>query len=160
MLWYIHTYIHTYIPHLGITLTLLLVIPCYQILSRGPFSKAFWKGAFLDFSFFSVESCTRHWGTAKTLWWNYCNFPFGHIIFVNIFIGVTLVNVFFSQEDITKGTARVHSKKRLVIFPSPAGMPLIKLFLAGNNYYSPPGGVCLVTSRLGTGKPRTFVFTV
>ncbi len=68
---------------------------------------------------------------------------------------------FFSQEDITIDAARVHCKKRLVIFPFPAGMSLIKLSLAGNNYSSPPpGGVCLVTSRLGTGKPLTFFYSV
>ncbi len=44
----------------------------------------------------------------------------------------------------------LHCKKRLAIFPSPSGMSLTKLSLAGNN---------LVISRLGTGKLQSF-FTV
>jgi hypothetical protein len=53
----------------------------------------------------------------------------------------------------------VHCKKRLAIFPSPAGMSLTKLSLAGNNY-SRLGRVWLVTSRLGTGTSRTFFYSV
>jgi hypothetical protein len=48
-------------------------------------------------------------------------------------------------------------KKRSAIFPSPAGMVLTQLSLTGNN--SQAGRVWLVTSRLETGKSRTF-FTV
>ncbi len=48
---------------------------------------------------------------------------------------------------------QLHCKKRLAIFPSPAGMSLTKISLAGNN-------LVWVTSRLGTGKWLTFVFSV
>ncbi len=51
----------------------------------------------------------------------------------------------------------VHYKKRLAVFPIPAGISLI--FLPGNiiNYnYSRSGRVWSVTSQLGTGKPLTF----
>jgi hypothetical protein len=34
----------------------------------------------------------------------------------------------------------LHCKKRLAIFPSPTGMSLIKLSLAGNNYIIPAQG--------------------
>ncbi len=51
----------------------------------------------------------------------------------------------------------VHCKKRLAVFPSPAGMSLTKLSLAGNNLiYSRPGRAWFVTSWLGTGKSVTF----
>ncbi len=43
----------------------------------------------------------------------------------------------------------VHCKKRVMIFPSPAGMSLTKL--------SRPGRVWLMTSRLGTGTLLTFI---
>ncbi len=47
----------------------------------------------------------------------------------------------------------VHCKKELAVFPSPAGMSQIKLFLGGNNLvFSRPERVWSVTSRLGTGK--------
>jgi hypothetical protein len=39
-------------------------------------------------------------------------------------------------------------KKRLAVFPSPAGMTLTKLSLGGDNL------------RLGTGKPLTFFYSV
>jgi hypothetical protein len=39
-------------------------------------------------------------------------------------------------------------------------MSLTELALAGNNNYSRPGRVCLVTSRLGTAMPRTFFYSV
>jgi hypothetical protein len=46
-----------------------------------------------------------------------------------------------------------HCKKELAVFPSPAGMSLIKLFLGGKNLlFSRPERVWSVTSRLGTGK--------
>jgi hypothetical protein len=48
--------------------------------------------------------------------------------------------------------SKLHCKKRLSFFPSPAGMSLATLFLAGNNL--------LVTSRLGTGKTMTFFHSV
>ncbi len=51
-----------------------------------------------------------------------------------------------------------HCKKRLAIFPSPAGMSLNKLSLAGNNLII-PRRVCLVTSRLGTGKSLIFFYS-
>jgi hypothetical protein len=41
--------------------------------------------------------------------------------------------------------SKIHCKKRLSIFPSPAGMALTKLFLDRNNF------IITVTSRLGTG---------
>jgi hypothetical protein len=51
----------------------------------------------------------------------------------------------------------LHRKKRLTIFPSPAGMSLTKLSLGGNNkIFSHLGKVWLVTSRLGMGKSVTF----
>jgi hypothetical protein len=51
----------------------------------------------------------------------------------------------------------IHCKKRLSFFPSPAGMSLTKLSLAGNNLINnSPGRVWLVTSRLGTEKSTTF----
>ncbi len=51
----------------------------------------------------------------------------------------------------------VHCKKGLTIFPSPAGMSLTKLSLAGNFR---PGRVWLMTSRLETGKSLTFYYSV
>jgi hypothetical protein len=37
------------------------------------------------------------------------------------------------------GNRVIHCKKRLAIFPSPAGMSITKLSLAGNNYILFPG---------------------
>ena len=55
----------------------------------------------------------------------------------------------------------VHCKKELAVFPSPAGMSLIKLFLGGNNLvFSRPERVWSVTSRLGTGKWLTLFYSV
>ncbi len=55
----------------------------------------------------------------------------------------------------------VHCKKELAVFPSPAGMSLIKLFLGGNNVvFSRPERVWSVTSRLGTGKWLTLFYSV
>ncbi len=55
----------------------------------------------------------------------------------------------------------VHCKKELAIFPSPAGMSLTKLSLAGKKLnYSRPGRVWSVTSRLGTGKRLTIFYSV
>ncbi len=55
----------------------------------------------------------------------------------------------------------MHCKKELAVFPSPAGMSLIKLFLAGNNLvFSRPERVWSVTSRLGTGKWLTLFYSV
>jgi hypothetical protein len=55
----------------------------------------------------------------------------------------------------------VHCKKELAVFPSPAGMSLIKLFLDGNNLvFSRPERVWSVTSRLGTGKWLTLFYSV
>jgi len=55
----------------------------------------------------------------------------------------------------------VHCKKELAVFPSPAGMSLIKLFLGGNNLVFPrPERVWSVTSRLGTGKWLTLFYSV
>ncbi len=60
-----------------------------------------------------------------------------------------------------KPTGRVHCKKELAGFPSPAGMSLIKLFLGGNNLvFSLPERVWSVTSRLGTGKWLTPFYSV
>jgi hypothetical protein len=53
-----------------------------------------------------------------------------------------------------------HCKKELAVFPSPAGMSLIKLFLGGNNlFFSRPERVWSVTSRLGTGKWLTLFYS-
>ncbi len=53
-----------------------------------------------------------------------------------------------------------HCKKELAIFPSPAGMSLTKLSLAGKKLnYSRPGRVWSVTSRLGTGKRLTLFYS-
>jgi hypothetical protein len=55
----------------------------------------------------------------------------------------------------------VHCKKELAVFPSPAGMSLIKLFLGGNNLvFSRPERVWSVTSPLGTGKWLTLLYSV
>ncbi len=55
----------------------------------------------------------------------------------------------------------VHCKKKLAVFPSPAGMSLIKLFLGGNNLvFSRPERVWSVTSRLETGKWLTLFYSV
>jgi hypothetical protein len=55
----------------------------------------------------------------------------------------------------------IHCKKELAVFPSPAGMSLIKLFLGGNNLvFSRPERVWSVTSRLGTGKWITLFYSV
>jgi hypothetical protein len=56
---------------------------------------------------------------------------------------------------------KLHCKKELAVFPSPAGMSLIKLFLGGNNLvFSRPERVWSVTSRLGTGKRLTLFYSV
>ncbi len=56
---------------------------------------------------------------------------------------------------------QLHCKKELAIFPSPAGMSLTKLSLAGKKLnYSRPGRVWSVTSRLGTGKRLTLFYSV
>jgi hypothetical protein len=58
-------------------------------------------------------------------------------------------------------TSKIHCKKELAVFPSPAGMSLIKLFLGGNNLvFSRPERVWSVTSRLGTGKWLTLFYSV
>ena len=55
----------------------------------------------------------------------------------------------------------LHCTKTLAIFPSPAGMSLTKLSLAGNNkIILAQGEVWLVTSRLGTGISLTFFYSV
>jgi len=55
----------------------------------------------------------------------------------------------------------LHCKKEWAVFPSPAGMSLIKLFLGGNNLvFSRPERVWSVTSRLGTGKWLTLFYSV
>ena len=55
----------------------------------------------------------------------------------------------------------LHCKKGLAVFPSPAGMSLIKLFLGGNNLvFSRPERVWSVTSLLGTGKWLTLFYSV
>jgi hypothetical protein len=56
---------------------------------------------------------------------------------------------------------KLHCKKRLAVFLSPAGMSLTKLSVAGKYFnYSRPGRVWSVTSCLGTGKPLTFFYSV
>jgi hypothetical protein len=50
----------------------------------------------------------------------------------------------------------VHCKKRLAVFPSPAGMSLAKLSPAGNNSIIPGPG----EFGLGMGKPLTFFYSV
>jgi hypothetical protein len=55
----------------------------------------------------------------------------------------------------------LHCKKELAVFPSPAGMSLIKLFLGENNLvFSRPERVWSVTSRQGTGKWLTLFYSV
>jgi hypothetical protein len=62
---------------------------------------------------------------------------------------------------IRRRSANLHCKKELAVFPSPAGMSLIKLFLGGNNLvFSRPERVWSVTSRLGTGKCLTLFYSV
>jgi hypothetical protein len=61
----------------------------------------------------------------------------------------------------TDRQSTLHCKKRLAIFPSPAGMSLAKLSLGGNDLnYSRPGRVWSLTSQLGTGKRLTFSYSV
>ncbi len=61
----------------------------------------------------------------------------------------------------TVESERLHCKKELAIFPSPAGMSLTKLSLGGKKLnYSRPGRVWSVTSRLGTGKRLTLFYNV
>jgi hypothetical protein len=52
---------------------------------------------------------------------------------------------------------RLHCKKRLAVFPSPAGKSLAKLSLDTNNQNIK---VWLVTSRLWTGRRLTFFYSV
>jgi hypothetical protein len=55
----------------------------------------------------------------------------------------------------------LHCKRRLAIFPSPAGMSQTKISLARIIKYSRPGRAWLVTSRLvGPGKLLTFFYSV
>jgi len=55
----------------------------------------------------------------------------------------------------------LHCKKELAVFPSPAWMSLIKLFLGGNNLvFSRPERVWSVTSWLGTVKWLTLFYSV
>jgi hypothetical protein len=62
---------------------------------------------------------------------------------------------------ITYFSISLHCKKRLTIFPSPAGMSLTTLSLEGNNLlFSSRECAWLVTSRLGTGKWQTFFYSV
>jgi hypothetical protein len=66
-----------------------------------------------------------------------------------------------SQRQIPLPVLSLHCKKELAVFPSPAGMSLIKLFLGGNNLVlSRPERVWAVTSRLGTGKWLTLFYSV
>jgi hypothetical protein len=66
-----------------------------------------------------------------------------------------------SQPTSTCTSRDMHCKKELAVFPSPAGMSLIKLFLGGNNLvFSCPERVWSVTSRLGTGKWLTLFYSV
>ncbi len=78
----------------------------------------------------------------------YLSYSFLYLCFLNQTPSVTLVNV-------------LHCKKELAVFPSPAGMSLIKLFLGGNNLvFSRPERVWSVISRLGTGKWLTLFYSV
>jgi hypothetical protein len=52
-----------------------------------------------------------------------------------------------------QGTYNIHCKKELAVFPSPAGMSLIKLFLGGNNLvFSPPRESLVSDIPAGDGK--------
>jgi hypothetical protein len=53
---------------------------------------------------------------------------------------------------------KLHCNNRLMVFPSPAGMSLIKLSLAVIT--SRPGIVWQVTFRLGKGKLLTFFYSL
>jgi hypothetical protein len=65
------------------------------------------------------------------------------------------------QIEMDDSIMRLHCKKELAVFPSPAGMSLIKLFLGGKNLvFSRPERVWSVTSRLGTGKWLTPFYSV
>ncbi len=67
----------------------------------------------------------------------------------------------FTVERVLQSSPNVHCKKELAVFPSPAGMSLIKLFLGGDNLvFSRPERVWSVTSRLGTGKWLTLFYSV
>jgi hypothetical protein len=76
-------------------------------------------------------------------------------------MGVRISVGFIETRYLREGKRRVHCKKELAIFPSPAGMSLIKLFLGGNNLvFSHPERVWSVTSRLGTGNWLTLLYRV
>jgi hypothetical protein len=66
-----------------------------------------------------------------------------------------------SQPNSQPGGVCLHCKKELAVFPSPAGMSLITLFLGGMDLvFSRPERVWSVTSRLGTGKWLTLFYSV
>jgi hypothetical protein len=71
---------------------------------------------------------------------------------------------FFYGKRLAKALAlcrALHCKNELAVFPSPAGMSLIKLFLGGNNLvFSRPERAWSVTSLLGTGKWLTLFYSV
>jgi hypothetical protein len=75
------------------------------------------------------------------------------------YLRIVFINKIRSDYQISRSL--IHCKKELAVFPSPAGMSLIKLFLGGNNLvFSRPERVWSVTSRLGTGKWLTLFYSV
>ncbi len=58
-----------------------------------------------------------------------------------------------------RSNKRLHCKKRFAVLPSPDGMSLTKLSLAGNNFIIPGQGV-RVTSRLKAGKLKPLFYSV
>jgi hypothetical protein len=59
---------------------------------------------------------------------------------LNIATGKKNVHTPYQFPEIYLQTKRLHCKKRLSFFPSPAGMSLIKLSMAGNNLIIPGQG--------------------
>ncbi len=86
-------------------------------------------------------------------------FGFGLCIYGSLYFQIIVMDL--NNDRGTEVYTNVHCKKELAVFPSPAGMSLIKLFLGGNNLvFSRPERVWSVTSRLGTGKWLTLFYSV
>ncbi len=94
----------------------------------------------------------------QKVWWNnlqYLSIRWNNLRYLSIEDRLAIAWSWSYRQDVRN---RIHCKKRLAVFPSPAGMSLT-LPGAEKFNYSPPGRVWLVTSRLGMGKLLTF-FTV
>jgi hypothetical protein len=127
-------------------------------LSTSSYFLPFWQG--------SVQISPPH--SSHTLFINefphfFHTFPFFslHMLSSPLFLAYPHLSVSFSPVYLHPLLLPIHCKKELAVFPSPAGMSLIKLFLGGNNLvFSRPERVWSVTSRLGTGKWLTLFYSV